>query len=45
MYASRAQLKGFYPTFKDDLESMLYLVSYLYNGFKLPWSDIGSMNG
>ncbi|CAD8178061.1 unnamed protein product [Paramecium pentaurelia] len=38
-FASRASHKGEYLSFKDDLESLLYVLVYLRN-YKLPWSQL-----
>jgi hypothetical protein len=38
MFASKSQFCGYRPTAKDDLESFFYIIYYILNEFKLPWS-------
>jgi len=40
MFASNANLSNLTPSYWDDLESLGYLLIYLINDNKLPWSDI-----
>ena len=42
-YASVNTMKGVSPSRRDDLESLGYMIIYLYNQ-KLPWEDLPSKN-
>lgn len=37
-YCSKNAYNGYEQTYKDDFESMIYLIIYLYNGY-LPWQS------
>ena len=39
LFASYNQIQGNKAKPKDDLESLLYLVTFLYNQKKLPWTS------
>ena len=40
MFASKAQIQGKIAQPEDDLESLVYLLCYILNNDKLPWSFI-----
>ena len=40
MFASLNSCRGYSKSRRDDIESALYILCYLLNDSKLPWSDI-----
>jgi hypothetical protein len=40
MFCSLNTCRTFTKSRRDDFESLLYILLYLTNDFKLPWSDI-----
>ena len=40
MFASLNSCRGFNKSRRDDIESAFYILIYLINGNKLPWSNI-----
>lgn len=39
LFASNSQIQGNRATPRDDLESLLYITTFLYNQKKLPWTS------
>ena len=43
-FASINSCKGYNKSRKDDIESAFYVILYLFNGLKLPWSHYSNAN-
>lgn len=40
LFASQNACRGYFKSRRDDLESLMYIMIYLYNEQSLPWCDL-----